>query len=100
MAYSAKYYRENKNKYRGYFLKKRYGISVSDYEDLVKAQNNRCALCQTKAKGYMDVDHDHETKVVRGLLCRNCNRGLGYFKDNPDVLFEASLYTRPVWGEP
>ena len=62
--------------------------------DIVKARKARalteCIICGVKAP--VVVDHDHETKEVRGGLCANCNLGLGHFKDNPKLLRFAALY--------
>lgn len=62
--------------------------------DIVKARKARalteCIICGLEAP--VVVDHDHETKEVRGGLCVNCNLGLGHFKDNPDLLRFAALY--------
>lgn len=62
--------------------------------DIVKARKaralNECIICGIEAP--VVVDHDHETKEVRGGLCINCNLGLGHFKDNPELLRFAALY--------
>lgn len=65
---------------RQYCLKRRYGMSVSDYDKMLEKQNKCCKLCavhQDKLKHNMFVDHDHTTGIVRGLLCPRCNSGLG-----------------------
>lgn len=73
----------------------RYGITEQQYNELLKSQNNSCALCSTQepgGKGCFHIDHDHQTGEVRGLLCHQCNTGLGLFKDNPDTLQKAIHY--------
>lgn len=75
---------------RTYHLKRRYGITASDAEAMLLAQKGLCALC--RAAPAVHVDHDHVTGKVRGLLCFNCNGGLGQFKDRIDVLQAAVDY--------
>lgn len=60
-------------------LRRRYGISASEYDALLKAQDGQCALClQPPPSGErLHVDHDHDTGTVRGLLCFHCNTALG-----------------------
>lgn len=95
------YARENKEKIQpklgGYALKRRYGITAEQYADMMEAQNHRCAICYIKydpnGRNFA-VDHDHETKQVRGLLCSSCNMGLGHFKDKPELLEKAIEYLR------
>ena len=78
---------------RDTILKNRYGIVEFDYDVLVAAQDNKCAICGTgPGKKRLDLDHCHTTKRIRGLLCNNCNRGLGHFKDNPTLLVKAVEY--------
>lgn len=80
---------------REYGLQKRYGISIFDYEALLKEQNNRCALCQKHSSEFsrrFDTDHCHDSQKIRGLLCVACNRGLGLLKDDPEVLKRAIAY--------
>lgn len=72
-------------------------IELGDYERMLKAQNGCCALCgrhESEFKQDLHMDHDHKTKRVRGLLCANCNRGLGCFQDDPEVLRKATEYVR------
>jgi len=77
-------------------LLKRYGLSVSEYEALVRRQRGRCAICRTAEPGYASwlVDHDHVTGQVRGLLCRACNSGIGLLRDDPDLISAAARYVR------
>ena len=73
-------------------LKKQYGISQLDFVTMETIQDKRCALCKQFTK--LVVDHDHETGKVRGLLCHHCNRGLGFFSDNSELLALASKYVK------
>lgn len=72
---------------------KRYGITITDYEALLHKQNGKCAICGQKSKDHtLAVDHCHRTRRVRGLLCSQCNQGLGRFKDKPELLRRAIAY--------
>ena len=76
---------------------KRYGITQADYDRMLKTQGGRCAICRStdtrsKNSDRFDVDHDHKSGKVRGLLCRGCNTGLGKFKDNPHFMWTAIEY--------
>jgi hypothetical protein len=77
-------------------LRFKYGISHQDYLDLLEEQNGGCAICGAKAEeqyhGVLDVDHNHETNEVRGLLCNSCNRAIGLLKDSPKKLRDAADY--------
>lgn len=72
-------------------LKHKYGITLTEYFDLVEKQRGLCGIC-CKASNHLSVDHDHITKTVRGLLCQPCNMGLGLFKDNAISLKAAISY--------
>ncbi len=79
---------------RNWELKKDFGITLEDFRRMEAEQNGLCAICskaETNGKR-LSVDHCHTTKKVRGLLCGNCNRGLGLFKDNQAYLKEAIKY--------
>jgi hypothetical protein len=70
-------------------------LSKAEYEALLQAQNNACAICLRSVEETnrsLHVDHDHTTNLVRGLLCAKCNLGLGYFKDNINNLDSAKSY--------
>lgn len=76
-------------------LRRYYGISLADYLKMLEAQNGRCKICGTDTpggKGTFHVDHCHNSEKVRGLLCHNCNVGLGHFKDSKTLLLKATLY--------
>ncbi len=69
---------------------KRYNM---DYNDLVSLKESKnCFIC--KKESNLVVDHDHRTGQVRGMLCQSCNKGLGHFFDNPNVIQAASEYLR------
>jgi hypothetical protein len=73
-------------------LKKKYNLTVEQYESMLAAQNECCAICGQKTDGVLHVDHDHKTGKVRGLLCRYCNQGIGFLQDNVSVLEKAIKY--------
>lgn len=78
-------------------LKFWYGIDSKKYDSMLQNQSGRCAICSGKPKRrHLDVDHDHATNIVRGLLCGNCNRGLGMFKHDSKILVSASKYISGV----
>ena len=79
-------------------LKKEYGLSIEEYELLLKQQFGECAICRSKTgtrktkTRTLAVDHDHKTGKVRGLLCQPCNTVLGMFNDNPTLFKRAIKY--------
>jgi hypothetical protein len=78
---------------RDWYLRTEYGITLAQYNAMLAAQNGGCAICAgVDTKRRLAVDHDHATGVVRGILCENCNRGIGLFKDNPERLRRAVDY--------
>ena len=83
--------------YTLYHVKRKYGLSEEEY----KALGSTCNLCGKSFKNELKfqtwkkvlcVDHDHKTNKVRGLLCNGCNRGLGMFNDNSELLRKAADY--------
>ncbi|WP_199546591.1 endonuclease VII domain-containing protein [Streptomyces sp. N35] len=83
-------------------LLKKYGITGDEYEALLEAQDGRCAICGTTEPGLTTgghltifrVDHCHATGAVRGLLCNNCNIGIGQLGDDPERVEAALHYLR------
>lgn len=76
-------------------LRKRYGISVEQYDAMLAVQDQRCAICRSpfsEAPRKLHVDHDHDSGLVRGILCYRCNTGLGVFRDCPERLRAAAEY--------
>jgi hypothetical protein len=92
------------NEFRKYksFIKRRYGITYEDYQELLLKQNYCCAICKEthsnnkRTSGKLFVDHCHTTNRVRGLLCSRCNHALGQFDDSPDKLKNAILYLERI----
>lgn len=82
-------------------IKRRYGISYEEYEDILEQQNNCCAICKSdtsqnnRATRGLFVDHCHTTGKVRGLLCSKCNHALGLLNDDIDLLKAAMDYLTP-----
>ncbi len=79
-------YRKRQQRYRA----RRYGLSGNDYDALLALQGGVCAICRKNRP--LGVDHCHLFNEVRGLLCNNCNVGLGMFDDDPDRLRAAADY--------
>jgi hypothetical protein len=77
-------------------LKKKYGITIEDYDLKLKEQNYCCAICLTSIPGgptknnYFMIDHCHKSEKVRGLLCHTCNFTLGNFQDSI-LRFQAAI---------
>lgn len=70
-----------------------YGISVEEYEAMLDDQGGGCYICGgSPSNRALDIDHDHRTGKVRGLLCSNHNRALGLLGDDPDLLLAAHQY--------
>lgn len=77
-----------------YNLKQNFNLTLEDYNTLLQKQNNVCAICGKTCSKSLAVDHDHKTGKVRGLLCNNCNRALGHFKDSVENLTNAINYLK------
>jgi len=78
-----------------YKLKKLFNLEYDVYLNMLKTQKYRCAICnveESKLNRKLHVDHCHITGKIRGLLCGNCNRALGYIKDNVKSLSKAIVY--------
>jgi hypothetical protein len=81
-------------------LRRTFGITLEEYGALLVAQGGVCKICGGHARKRskypehvgLHVDHDHNTKRVRGLLCDKCNQGIGCFRDVPALLRAAADY--------
>lgn len=87
--------------FRAWDYRKKYGITIGDFDAMRVSQAESCAICirplarlddSTGKPVRICVDHDHVTGAVRGLLCDPCNKGLGQFDDSPDRLRAAIAY--------
>jgi len=98
-AQKRKIYKKNSREIRSNILKSLYGITLNEKELMIKAQNNKCAICgvifsegDKRKRGWCCVDHNHITGAIRGILCGNCNHGIGKFKENKYILENAIDY--------
>lgn len=101
--YQSEYHAEYRNRedvlenvrYRGL---QKYGLTSEGFNELWISQNGKCAICSVdmlprgRKKQSACVDHNHITGDVRGLLCRECNNGIGCLKDDPEILKSAIKY--------
>jgi hypothetical protein len=95
--HNRKSYYKHKDERRTYYIEKTYGINKKDFDRLMVLQNNRCGICKIliEAGNHKScIDHDHKTGKVRGLLCSNCNLGIGYFKEDILVLESSINYLK------
>lgn len=80
------------------YYQNHYGMSLNEFQLRLEHQNNSCKICQrllvlqALTGDSVVVDHCHTSGEVRGLLCNECNRGLGYFRDSPNALKAAAAY--------
>ena len=98
---NATYYSTHKNQQKNYTLKRKFGITLDQYNEMLASQNGCCKICGKKPgenEESLAVDHKHETGLktglVRGLLCKKCNMGLGYFNDDIEALRQAIKYLK------
>lgn len=78
------YNKSHPEKHRGRQYKKKYGISLQEYNSLLISQGGVCKSCGSPpSRRNLDIDHDHSTGMIRGLLCSNCNTALGLLKEDP-----------------
>src|SRR5229473_1068090 len=100
-AFNTKRWREaNKERVHHYRLTFNYGISVEQYEELLKKQHGKCAVCgegetAMSRRGVLhrlSVDHCHVTGKIRGLLCKRCNTNIAGFAEAPSLLRRAAAY--------
>lgn len=80
---------------RNYRYQAQYGLDLTAYNAILEQQKGCCAICQRHQSVFkyrLSVDHCHQTKTVRGLLCNECNLGLGKFRDQAHLLHRAAAY--------
>lgn len=73
---------------------RKYGTTKAIVQSMLADQKNACAICKSPFRNAKDthVDHCHSTGAIRGILCMECNTGLGKFKDNIGLLLTAIDY--------
>lgn len=90
----------NTERSRDFYLKRRYGITLAEFNEKLKQQENGCAICGSvngkanKRNDRLTVDHNHATGELRGILCHRCNWGLGQFDDDTELLVKAIEYLK------
>jgi len=92
-----KYYLKNKEKMgrdkRKLVLKNNFGITEEQFNEMLKSQDNRCGICNNLFRSHKpfnpNVDHNHATNKIRGLLCGQCNRSIGLLRDDPAIIKNA-----------
>jgi hypothetical protein len=95
-AYKAKILAKGRIHGRRYTLKWKYGLSLEDYDAMVERQGGVCLFCDRPTEAPLYVDHCHVTNLVRALLCRGCNAGIGHFGENPVVMRRSALFVE-LW---
>ena len=99
--YRREYYLKNVDRSKARSIEKRYGIALEEYQKIIARQSGVCAICSVApdpsrtgrgSVGTLTVDHNHETGVVRGLLCPQCNSALGLLRDSPTLIMRALAY--------
>lgn len=85
----------NPLKYKNRLIKSRYGISLLEYDRMYQIQSGRCAICsrhQSSLKKPLNIDHRHNDKQIRGLLCHPCNIMIGLANEDTGTLLKAVAY--------
>jgi len=97
--YGRKMRAANPDYHKSMKLRRAYGVTIEQYNEMLAAQNGCCAICDkpesNEIRGKvvsLAVDHCHKTGAVRALLCSACNTALGLFNDDPELLAKAQQY--------
>lgn len=91
-----KEYREKNPEIKKRKLVRKFGMTENDYFSYLDKINWKCEICENKLDGekFTHVDHNHSTGKFRGILCANCNHGIGKFKDSIEFLGKAIIYLK------
>jgi hypothetical protein len=99
--YGKEYQQTERAKHSAYvrYMKRTYGLTEVEFQSMMDKQMGSCAICSTSLYDVErdrrpSVDHCHETGTVRGLLCGNCNMGIGQFQDDPELVLSAYNYLK------
>jgi hypothetical protein len=101
LLYAREYYKRSKDKRKNKYLTRNYGLTLEEFQTLHDNQHGLCAICgepektresRTKEVRSLAVDHCHTTGKVRGLLCYECNTGIGKLKDDISLMRKAIEY--------
>lgn len=86
--------KRNQDNLQGWHLKKRYGLTVDEYNKKLHFQKYKCAVCEgvNKNNRNLAVDHNHETGKIRDLLCQHCNLSLGLIENHYDLINKLLIY--------
>ena len=90
-----------KIKKRNNYTQHKYGLTLEQYTEKLASQKNECAICGVKlltSGSKTHLDHDHKTGQLRAFLCTNCNRGLGHFQEDQQILSKAIQYLKSHSG--
>jgi hypothetical protein len=105
-AYEKDHRAKNPLLYRDKEFRKRFGITLLDYQAKLEEQKGVCAICSKPERGtrngvtrWLNVDHNHETNEVRGLLCTNCNVAVGMMFESREIMRAAIAYL-DKWDQP
>ena len=96
-AYHNDYRAEHRDEFTDSALRRLYDLSLEDYDLMLEAQSNGCAICGKSPEENgkrLFVDHNHDTGDVRGLLCSTCNSGIGMLQDSSELCRRAMLYLK------
>ena len=95
-AFQTEHRKNNPRQCKANNVKSKFGISLEEYEQRLKDQDYKCKICKVEIPLGKDshLDHCHRTGKLRGFLCKDCNKGLGIFKDNPEYLNFAIQYLK------
>jgi hypothetical protein len=93
------YKERRKQSSRKWYLKSTHNITEDQYAKLFNEGSEQCWICKQFTEYSLNVDHNHQTGQIRGLLCGKCNRALGLFQDNKNIIRAAAKYLESFENE-